>query len=156
MLTKRQRELLLFLHKRIQRDGISPSFDEMRAALLLRSKSGVHRLLSSLQERGFIKRLPQRARAIEILRMVPLNEAEGGKGQEQSFPVARREDNRQNHDAAASAHEGFLIPFYGRIAAGFAITAVVDETEHIHVECFDGAGRCSRPLCFRSQWRFDD
>ena len=69
MLTKKQYDLLLFIHKRVQKDGVSPSFDEMKAALDLRSKSGIHRLITALEERGFIRRLAHRARAIEILRL---------------------------------------------------------------------------------------
>ena len=71
MLTKKQLDLLDFIHKRVQRDGVPPSFDEMKEALDLKSKSGVHRLISALEERGFIRRLPNRARALEVLRMPP-------------------------------------------------------------------------------------
>src|SRR5215472_5711903 len=69
MLTKKQYELLLFINKRLNEQGVSPSFDEMKAALGLRSKSGIHRLITGLEERGFIRRLPHRARALEISRL---------------------------------------------------------------------------------------
>src|SRR5919205_2448888 len=69
MLTAKQRELLLFVDQRLKQDGISPSFDEMREALDLKSKSGVHRLISALEERGFIRRLPNRARALEVVKI---------------------------------------------------------------------------------------
>ncbi|AHM05416.1 SOS-response repressor and protease LexA [Roseibacterium elongatum DSM 19469] len=69
MLTRKQRDLLEFIHKRVQRDGVPPSFDEMKDALDLRSKSGIHRLITALEERGFIRRLAHRARAIEIVKM---------------------------------------------------------------------------------------
>src|SRR5215204_6047871 len=69
MLTAKQRELLLFINERLKAGGISPSFDEMREALDLKSKSGVHRLISALEERGFIRRLPNRARALEVLKL---------------------------------------------------------------------------------------
>ncbi|MEM1102198.1 MAG: repressor LexA, partial [Pseudomonadota bacterium] len=69
MLTSKQRDLLLFIHKRMQRDGVPPSFDEMKEALDLRSKSGIHRLITALEERGFIRRMAHRARALEIVRM---------------------------------------------------------------------------------------
>ena len=69
MLTKKQLDLLDFIHKRVQRDGVPPSFDEMREALDLRSKSGIHRLITALEERGFIRRLAHRARALEIIRL---------------------------------------------------------------------------------------
>src|ERR1700716_337859 len=69
MLTKKQHELLLFINRRLADDGVSPSFDEMKEALGLRSKSGIHRLITGLEERGFIRRLPHRARALEVLRL---------------------------------------------------------------------------------------
>jgi repressor LexA len=69
MLTVKQRELLLFIHKRIQEDGVSPSFDEMKEALDLASKSGIHRLITALEERGFLRRLPNRARALEVIKL---------------------------------------------------------------------------------------
>src|SRR3569833_4727222 len=69
MLTAKQRELLMFIRQRLGEDGVSPSFDEMREALDLKSKSGVHRLISALEERGFIRRLPHRARALEVLKL---------------------------------------------------------------------------------------
>ena len=69
MLTAKQRELLLFINQRLNESGVSPSFDEMREALDLKSKSGVHRLISALEERGFIRRLPNRARALEVIKL---------------------------------------------------------------------------------------
>ena len=69
MLTKKQLDLLEFIHKRVQRDGVPPSFDEMKEALDLRSKSGIHRLITALEERGFIRRLPNRARALEVIKL---------------------------------------------------------------------------------------
>ena len=76
MLTAKQKELLLFINERINRDGVSPSFDEMKEALNLASKSGIHRLITALEERGFIKRLANRARAVEVLKL-PDTEASG-------------------------------------------------------------------------------
>ena len=69
MLTSKQRELLLFIHQRIKESGVSPSFDEMKEALDLASKSGIHRLITALEERGFLRRLPHKARALEVLKM---------------------------------------------------------------------------------------
>ena len=69
MLTRKQHELLLFIHKHLTKNGVSPSFDEMKDALGLKSKSGIHRLVTGLEERGFIRRLPHRARALEVLRL---------------------------------------------------------------------------------------
>ena len=74
MLTRKQYDLLLFLHARLQETGISPSFEEMKAALNLKSKSGIHRLITGLEERGFIRRLPHRARALEVVKL-PENSA---------------------------------------------------------------------------------
>ncbi|MFL6720970.1 MAG: transcriptional repressor LexA [Sphingomonas sp.] len=110
MLTAKQRELLLFIDDRLKDSGISPSFDEMREALDLKSKSGVHRLISALEERGFIRRLPNRARALEI---VKLPEARPTASVTPLRPVA-----------AAPANDTMEIPLHGRIAAGTPIEAL--------------------------------
>jgi len=109
MLTAKQRELLLFIDKRLKQDGISPSFDEMREALELKSKSGVHRLISALEERGFIRRLPNRARALEI---VKLPEAQSAV----VIPLRPA--------APAPANDTIDLPLHGRIAAGTPIEAL--------------------------------
>ena len=75
MLTQKQKELLLFIHDRLQQEGVPPSFDEMKEALDLKSKSGIHRLITALEERGFIRRLPHRARALEVIKL-PENQTE--------------------------------------------------------------------------------
>ena len=111
MLTSKQHELLLFIRERLGRDGISPSFDEMREALDLKSKSGVHRLISALEERGFIRRLPNRARALEILKLP-----------EASAPTAAPAISRPVVPAAAN--DTMEIPLHGRIAAGTPIEAL--------------------------------
>src|ERR1700758_2156079 len=80
MLTKKQSELLRFIHERLQDAGVPPSFDEMKEALDLRSKSGIHRLVMALEERGFIRRLPNRARALEVLRLPEPPPPAGGRG----------------------------------------------------------------------------
>src|SRR3982750_1794125 len=103
MLTAKQRELLLFIDGRLKESGISPSFDEMREALELKSKSGVHRLISALEERGFIRRLPNRARALEVVNMP----------QTKSATVVPRRPA-----APAAANDTLEIPLHGRIAAG--------------------------------------
>ena len=110
MLTAKQRELLLFIDARLNEGGISPSFDEMREALDLKSKSGVHRLISALEERGFIRRLPNRARALEV---VKLPETKPSATVTPSRPVA-----------AAPANDTMEIPLHGRIAAGTPIEAL--------------------------------
>ena len=109
MLTSKQRELLIFVNGRLGETGVSPSFDEMREALDLKSKSGVHRLISALEERGFIRRLPNRARALEVLKM-PETSAPAA-------PVARAA-------VPAPANDTIDIPLHGRIAAGTPIEAL--------------------------------
>jgi repressor LexA len=109
MLTAKQRELLLFIDTRLKDSGISPSFDEMREALDLKSKSGVHRLISALEERGFIRRLPNRARALEV---VKLPETRGAT----VAPIRPA--------IAAVANDTMEIPLHGRIAAGTPIEAL--------------------------------
>ena len=110
MLTAKQRELLLFIDDRLNATGISPSFDEMREALDLKSKSGVHRLISALEERGFIRRLPNRARALEVVK-VP--ESRGSATVTPIRPVT-----------PAPANDVMDIPLHGRIAAGTPIEAL--------------------------------
>jgi repressor LexA len=110
MLTAKQRELLLFIDTRLKDGGVSPSFDEMREALDLKSKSGVHRLISALEERGFIRRLPNRARALEV---VKLPETKPSATVTPIRPVA-----------AAPANDTMEIPLHGRIAAGTPIEAL--------------------------------
>ncbi|WP_308516681.1 transcriptional repressor LexA [Sphingomonas flavescens] len=110
MLTAKQRELLLFIDDRLKDKGISPSFDEMREALDLKSKSGVHRLISALEERGFIRRLPNRARALEV---VKLPEARPSATVTPIRPVT-----------TAPANDTLEIPMHGKIAAGTPIEAL--------------------------------
>ena len=88
MLTRKQMDLLDFIHKRMQRDGVPPSFDEMKEALDLRSKSGIHRLITALEERGFIRRLPNRARALEVLRL-PESAHKGMAARQRGFSPAK-------------------------------------------------------------------
>ena len=111
MLTAKQRELLIFIKQRLGETGISPSFDEMREALALKSKSGVHRLISALEERGFIRRLPNRARALEVLKMPEVNAPAASVTQ---LKPAR----------PAPANDTIDIPLHGRIAAGTPIEAL--------------------------------
>ena len=118
MLTAKQHELLLFIQKRLEESGISPSFDEMKEALDLKSKSGVHRLISALEERGFIRRLPNRARALEVVKLpessVPGKAANDTVAKVTSAPVS----------APPAANDVIEIPLHGRIAAGVPIEAL--------------------------------
>jgi len=113
MLTAKQRELLLFIDLRLKAGGISPSFDEMREALDLKSKSGVHRLISALEERGFIRRLPNRARALEVIKLPDMPGATVTPIRPAAQPVVR-----------AAANDSIDIPLHGRIAAGTPIEAL--------------------------------
>src|SRR5512132_430672 len=113
MLTAKQHELLLFIQKRLGQTGISPSFDEMREALDLKSKSGVHRLISALEERGFIRRLPNRARALEVMKLP-----------EASAPAASATVVPLRPAVAAPANDTIDLPLHGRIAAGTPIEAL--------------------------------
>src|SRR5690348_131789 len=113
MLTAKQRELLLFIDGRLKQDGVSPSFDEMREALDLKSKSGVHRLISALEERGFIRRLPNRARALEVVKLPETTPAAKGATVVPLRPVA-----------PAPANDTVEIPLHGKIAAGTPIEAL--------------------------------
>jgi repressor LexA len=116
MLTRKQSELLTYIQARLAESGISPSFEEMKEALQLKSKSGVHRLISALEERGFIRRLPNRARALEILRMPD------GQAGSASQPKAPAEASPQ------AANDVIDLPLHGRIAAGMPIEALEGQT----------------------------
>ena len=124
MLTRKQHELLLFIQQRLEESGISPSFEEMKEALDLKSKSGVHRLISALEERGFIRRLPNRARALEIIRQP---DDVTGTAKSASEPKADNvvEFKRPIRTASASG-DVIEIPLHGRIAAGVPIEALED------------------------------
>ncbi|WP_157019828.1 transcriptional repressor LexA [Mesorhizobium xinjiangense] len=154
MLTRKQHDLLLFIHERMKETGIPPSFDEMKEALDLASKSGIHRLITALEERGFIRRLPNRARALEVLRLPDSiapglgaprlgrpglggpglggprkfepSVIEGSLGRKPASPPGRTASN----DEAAAA---LSIPVMGRIAAGVPIDAIQHQTHSVSV-----------------------
>jgi len=131
MLTKKQYELLMYIEKRLRETGVSPSFDEMKDALDLKSKSGIHRLITGLEERGFIRRLAHRARALEVIKL-----PEAAAKPDVPVPSApnlvmgnfagRRTRRALNEDTVA-------LPLYGRIAAGTPIEALRDHTQTIDV-----------------------
>ena len=131
MLTRKQHELLLFIHERLKEAGVPPSFDEMKDALDLKSKSGIHRLITALEERGFIRRLPNRARALEIVKL-PDSVAPGlAAPRAQGFSPSVIEGSRgkvEQQPAPApvpsSEDESVAIPVMGRIAAGVPIEAI--------------------------------
>ncbi|MDX2232967.1 MAG: transcriptional repressor LexA [Hyphomonadaceae bacterium] len=128
MLTAKQKELLLFIHQRIKETGVSPSFDEMKDALDLASKSGIHRLITALEERGFLRRLAHRARALEVLKLP-----------DAATPLpARLKTNFKPSVIGPSGRDaegGYEVPVLGRIAAGVPIEAIQTEI-----------GRVSAPL----------
>jgi repressor LexA len=138
MLTKKQFELLMFIHERLKEAGVPPSFDEMKEALDLRSKSGIHRLITALEERGFIRRLPHRARALEVVKLPESvapslsahrnkaafspNVIQGSLGRVKALP-----------QTADGTPRGAVIPVMGRIAAGVPLSAIQDHTHNIAV-----------------------
>ncbi len=127
MLTKKQKELLLLIHDRMQNGDIAPSFDEMREALGLKSKSGIHRLITGLVERGYLERLPHRARALEVKKL-----PEGLGASNNNTHPQRGKSNVAPASLVAAASMN-AIPLYGRIAAGTPIEAIRDETGSVDV-----------------------
>jgi repressor LexA len=120
MLTRKQQELLAFIDQRLQADGVSPSFEEMKDALQLRSKSGVHRLINALEERRFIRRLPNRARALEVLQMPDaMRPARPALTLVPPSPAPR-----PPVQAMIAANDTIVVPLHGRIAAGLPVEAL--------------------------------
>jgi repressor LexA len=153
MLTKKQHELLMFINRRLAQDGVSPSFEEMKDALGLKSKSGIHRLISGLEERGFIRRLPHRARALEVMKrpeemsigdapspeLADSNPVDPGGdtlgGRSRFSPTVIRGDFKAALPGAPTPAEAEAVelPLYGRIAAGTPITALRDQDTTVGV-----------------------
>jgi repressor LexA len=135
MLTRKQHELLMFINQRLTATGVSPSFDEMKDALNLRSKSGIHRLISGLEERGFIRRLAHRARALEVIKL-PDEAAVPTPAEKSRFsPTVIRGDfsGALSGSPTPADSEAVDLPLYGRIAAGTPIEALRDQTASIGV-----------------------
>jgi len=139
MLTRKQHELVLYLHRYLADHGVSPSFEEMKEALNLRSKSGIHRLITGLVERGFIRRLPHRARAIEVVRL-PENMVDRSAGDRPNrggfAPKVIKGSFNESKLAGAPAPQGASaasLPLYGRIAAGTPIEALRDNAAFVDV-----------------------
>ncbi|MBY5350781.1 transcriptional repressor LexA [Rhizobium leguminosarum] len=139
MLTRKQQELLLFIHERMKESGVPPSFDEMKDALDLASKSGIHRLITALEERGFIRRLPNRARALEVIKLPEAyspsiqprrgfspSVIEGSLGKPQPVAPAAAKPVADNGNSVS-------VPVMGRIAAGVPISAIQNNTHDIVV-----------------------
>ncbi len=125
MLTRKQHELLRFIQTRLEESGVSPSFEEMKEALDLKSKSGVHRLISALEERGFIRRLPNRARALEVIRAP---EDIGTRKPALAAANSNAPDPAPRVAAPVAANDVIEIPLHGRIAAGVPIEAMEGQT----------------------------
>lgn len=126
MLTRKQHELICFIHDRLGEDGVSPSFEEMKEALSLKSKSGVHRLISALEERGFLRRLPNRARALEVLKMP--ERAEVKKPARAAATISSIASTSSTSPPPVAANDVIEIPLHGRIAAGVPIEAMEGAT----------------------------
>lgn len=137
MLTRKQHELLMFIHQRLKETGVPPSFDEMKEALDLASKSGIHRLITALEERGFIRRLPNRARALEVIKLP--DSMTGGIGRPRKFEPAVLEGGLGKPSQpqlkvaqmAPPANDILSIPVMGRIAAGTPISAIETSSHSI-------------------------
>lgn len=141
MLTRKQHELLMFIHERMKEAGIPPSFDEMKDALDLRSKSGIHRLITALEERGFIRRLPNRARALEVIKLPDsMNPSLGGRRArfepnviDGSLGRVAQVPARSNAPVGSDNIRPVVVPVMGRIAAGTPISAIENQSHTIAV-----------------------
>lgn len=137
MLTSKQKELLLFIHERLKESGVPPSYDEMKEALDLRSKSGIHRLITALEERGFIRRLPHRARALEIVKLPEGAQAGSRRGSAPSrFSPSVIEGRRRGGFYEADSETASYspgVPVMGRIAAGVPRSAIESHSHTINV-----------------------
>jgi repressor LexA len=138
MLTRKQFELLRFIHERLTEAGVPPSFDEMKDALDLRSKSGIHRLITALEERGFIRRLPNRARAIEVIKLPDSVQHGLGSGRSRGFVPSVIEGNlgkgrRVEADDEDGGGRPIAVPVMGRIAAGTPVEAIQTRSHTINI-----------------------
>jgi repressor LexA len=141
MLTRKQYELLRFISERLKESGVPPSFDEMKDALDLRSKSGIHRLITALEERGFIRRLPNRARAIEVIKLPELSASGNGNGRrgftpsviEGTLGKVRSSSGSSGGGSEDDGNRPVAVPVMGRIAAGTPIEALQTRSHTISV-----------------------
>jgi repressor LexA len=133
VLTQRQHQLLRFIHAYVGAHGVPPSFDEMRDALELKSKSGIHRLITGLEERGYIRRLPYRARALEVIRLPSNVPTDAGVDDLDFGPNVVQGNFGVRPETAAAGQDTVGLPLYGQIAAGTPIEALRDHSTHIQV-----------------------
>ena len=134
MLTQKQHELLCFIDERLKESGVSPSFEEMKEALDLKSKSGIHRLISALEEREFIRRLPNRARALEVIKLpeggLSVTEPSNVVSLQQSAPMESNPSGNIGNNIPVAANDDIMaIPLHGKIAAGAPIEAIEGQSE---------------------------
>ena len=132
MLTKKQYQLLMFIDSRLKVVGVSPSFEEMKVALNLKSKSGIHRLITGLEERGFIRRLPYRARALEVLKL-PENTLISGRNVVTQLNASSEAKFKKHYTTETGVVD---LPLYGKIAAGTPVEALRDPSQTIGVPAF--------------------
>lgn len=136
MLTRKQLELLLFINERLKEEGVPPSFEEMKEALNLQSKSGVHRLIVALEERGFLKRMPNRARALEVIKL-PESHSPSIASKRSNFAPNVIQGSLGRVKPVPASNDGSpraaIVPMMGRIAAGVPISAIQDHTANISV-----------------------
>ena len=131
MLTQKQKNLLMFINERLQTNGVPPSFDEMKDALELKSKSGIHRLITALEERGFIRRLPHKARALEILKLPESETGNAGSGFQPKIIKGGLKDSQVEFIETAATPT--TVPLLGKIAAGVPIEAINNHSGDIEV-----------------------
>lgn len=137
MLTQKQKDLLMFIHERLQAAGVPPSFDEMKEALELKSKSGIHRPITALEERGFIRRLPHRARALEVLRLPESSPIQAAKSSPPHLSVIEGRSStppaqeRSQPSSTIVDSRTVSVPVMGRIAAGVPISAIQNHSHDI-------------------------
>lgn len=130
MLTQKQKDLLIFIHRRISENGVSPSFEEMKEALNLKSKSGIHRLITALEERGFLRRLAHRARALEVVRLPDAVVPDAELAPE---ALAAARGNVRTLKRSGVEARGEAVPVMGRIAAGVPISAIQNKSHVVVV-----------------------
>jgi repressor LexA len=133
MLTRKQLELLLFVNERLKEEGVPPSFEEMKVALNLHSKSGIHRLILALEERGFLKRMPNRARALEVVKLPESHSPSIAKRPAFTPNVIQGSLGKVKPMAANGGATTTIVPLMGRIAAGVPVSAIQDHSANIQV-----------------------
>ena len=133
MLTRKQYDLLMFIHDKLQKSGVSPSFEEMKAALDLKSKSGIHRLITGLEERGFLRRLPNRARALEVVKLPENTAPEQLPTRNRRVDTIRRQEIGSARSMTRAVGNTVQLSLYGKIAAGTPIEALRDHSMQVDV-----------------------